>query len=447
MSRYTRHANTFQKADARKLCVRSVLSWPYPDLAGDVVELDGLDFTPHERTCEIDLEHGRTHLKDFPVAWARESLSQPGAPYAVERVYMNLAGDGEPDEYHNVPIGTSYFDPSDRISSQTFALVEQGALPAVSLEFRMVPGCFKALRPSPLEPRYAYQFSKALVDRWTVCAVPVNGGAMHLEDDTVHKSVAVPPTLAKILLDRRVSVGGVFETLHERLYKALAPHAQPRTTTVRVEQKAMEPDDDEMNYGDDGFPAESGTDADLTPEMDADVEGDMGAPAKPTVQAHYDAAQSLLDIVDKAEMDLQSSEHVKGKAFMQKKLEAIKKLAEELKGMGDKIDTELSGKMDDAEAEPDGDEDGEEPSDDDGDAPGDDEADDEGDDDKPFKKADITRDASGVLAKVRPVYKAALLSIQKAVPRRLKSSEVKKAKDGAERKVRSVFDQFKAAIQ
>lgn len=409
------------------MCVRSVLSWPYPDLAGDVVELDGLDFTPHERTCEIDLEHGRTHLKAYPVAWARESLSQPGAPYAVERVFMNLAGPGEEDEFHNVPIGTSYFDPSDRISSQTFALVEQGALPAVSLEFRMVPGCFKALRPSPLEPRYAYQFSKALVDRWTVCAVPVNGGAMHLEDDTVHKSVAVPPTLAKILLDRRVSVGGVFETLHERLYKALAAHAQPRTTTVRVEKAAMEPDDDEMNYGDDGFPAESGTDADLTPEMDTDVEGDMGAPAKPTVQAHYDAAQSILDIIDKAEMDLQSSEHVKGKAFMTKKLEALRKLAEELKGMGDKIDAELSGKMDD-EAGPDGDEDGEEPSDDDGDAPGDDEADDEGDDDKPFKKADISRDASGVLAKVRPVYKAALLSIQKAVPRRLPVSAVEKAK-------------------
>lgn len=204
----------------------------------------------------------------------------------------------------------------------------------------------------------------------------------------------------------------------------------------------MEPDDDDMDYGADGFPAESGTDADLTPEM----EGDMGAPAKPTVQAHYDAAQSLLDIVDKAEMDLQSSEHVKGKAFMQKKLEAIKKLAEELKGMGDKIDAELSGKMDD-EAEPDGDEDGEEPSDDDGDAPGDDEADDEGDDDnKPFKKADISRDASGVLAKVRPVYKAALLSIQKAVPRRLPVSAVEKAKQQKAKRVADVAARLRAKL-
>ena len=55
---------------------------------------------------------------------------------------------------------------------------------------------------------------------------------------------------------------------------------------------------------------------------------------------------------------------------------------------------------------------------------------DEGDDESPLKKA---------LAKVRPVYTQAIKFL-KAQPRRLKASEVKKAKEDAGRKVYSWWD-------
>lgn len=423
VARYTQPGRTWYKADTRALCVRSVLSWPYPDLAGDIVDLDGIDFTPHKSHCEIDLEHARTHLKAYPVAWARESLSKPGAPYAVERVHMNLAGPGEPDEWHTVPIGTSYFDPSDRISSQTFALVEQGLLPAVSGEFRMVPGFYKSLGPSPLEPRSAYRFTKSLWDKWTLCARPVNGGAVHLEDDTIHKAHPVPVGLATILRDRRVSVGGLWEPLHGRLLKALADVVTPgSTTTAHIRWgKAMEPDDDD-DFGalaGDGFPDESGTDADLTPDME---EG-MDAPPANGVSAIYAHVQALEDAADALESDLNNSDNPKLITEVRATLADLRKHSAKLKKLGDKHDAKLQA-VKGGEAEPD-----------------------DADDAEPDAAPDMERDEEGILKAVRPVYRAALLSIKKAQPRRLKASEVKKAKADAGRKVRSVFDEFRATIQ
>lgn len=425
VARYTQPGRTFQKANTHKMCVDSILSWPYPDLAGDIVDLDGIDFTPHQSHCEIDLEHARTHLKAYPVAWARESLSKPGAPYAVERVFMNLAGAGEPDEWHTVPIGTSYFDPKDRISSQTFALVEQGLLPAVSLEFRMIQGFFKARGWSDLENRPSYDFGKVNADKWTLCARPVNGGAMHLEDDTILKAHPVPVGLATILRDRRVSVGGQWEPLHGRLLKALADVVQPSsTTTAHIRWgKAMEPDEDDDfgAMGGDGFPDESGTDADLMPDME---EG-MGAPPANGVSAIYAHVQALEDAADALENDLNNSDNPKLITEVRATLADLRKHSAKLKKLGDKHDAKLQAVKGGA-AEPD-------------DA---DDADSEGDD-----TPDMGRDEEGILKAVRPVYRPALLSIKKAQPRRLKASEVHKAKADAGRKVRSVFDEFRATIQ
>lgn len=421
MSRYTRPARTLYKADTRRLCVQSVLSWPYPDLAGDVVDLDGIDFTPHQSHCEIDLEHARTHLKAYPVAWARESLSKPGAPYAVERVRMDLAGEGEPEEWHTVPIGTSYFDPADRISHQTFALVEQGLLPAVSGEFRMVPNCYKALGPSPLEPRSAYRFTKSLWDKWTLCARPVNGGAMHLDDDTIAKSLTVPDGLAKMLVDRRVSVGGLWEPLHGRLLKALADVVTPsfNRTTVRVEKAAMEPDDDDFGaLGGDGFPDEGGTDADLTPDMDADM-GDGGAPAN-GVTAMLAHADEVMEALERFKSSLESSDNPQLIKDAMKWVADSESSLEKLVSTANKHDAKIQAAKGNGPAPDEGDDeqadDDEEPTEGD-DADGDE---DEGDDDEsPLKKA---------LAKVRPVYTQAI-RVLKAQPRRLKASEVKKAKE------------------
>jgi hypothetical protein len=348
LARYDRPppaAFTKAQADASKLTFRSLLTYPCTDLAGDYVVPAGCDFGPHRADPAIDLEHGRDpYVKGRPVAWARASFEDPGAPYAVEMVRLNFADPGKPDDWHTVPVGTEYFKSADRVSMQVFALREQGILPAASLEFDLVPGCFKAIGWSELERRKAYHFDRVAVRRWTVCARGVNPGALTIGKSLpAERAEQVPPALAKILSDKRVNVGGLAEPLCEVIYKALSARplpdlsagstGPPQRTTVPVE-KAMQQ-------------TQTGTaDADLatSAETGALEDAQSAAPAKPTVQAHYDFAQGLIDLIDMAETQLQASEHLKGKAFLQKKLEQIRALAEDVKAMGDKIDGELAGK-------------------------------------------------------------------------------------------------------
>lgn len=415
-----------RKADTRRLCVESVLTFPTHDLAGDWVVPEGLDFSLHEQDPSIDLEHARTHIKGYPVAWARESLGKPGAPYAVEMVPLNCAGEGEPEEWHTLPVGTSYFDPSDRIGSQTFALVEQGALPAVSLEFQTVPGAYKPLGRSPLENRPAYHFEKASVLKWTLCAVPVNPGALH-----VAKSVSlVPLSLAQVLQDGRVNVGGRWEPLHPVIRKALSgTAAAPSRTTVRVEKAAMEPDDEfDGNMGDMG-------DADLATQDDAmfaDAVDDE--PAHAGVQTLYDLADQLTETCERAKQGAKATENPEIYRALMKLCDKVEALASEAGSHGDKHDAKLmalknggsdAGGDDEEHAEPDGDEgdDPEMPSDNDGDAESD-TGDDDGKKKKPFGKA-----------MRRAVY-------LKAVPRPFKKSEVEAGKS---RKKKAVDDVFAAA--
>jgi hypothetical protein len=228
----TRHAVVRKAvADTRTLSVKAALTFPLYDLAGDWVEPSGCDFSSHRRDPWVDLEHtGRR------VGWARKSLSAAGSPYSVELSTQTL-DDGT---RCTLPFGTTYFDPSDRVSSQVFALVAQDALPGVSLEFRPVPGFCKSLgRRSPLEARDAMRFDRADVVRWTHCATPVNAGAL-----TVVKSLRspVPPELAKVLSDNRVAG----EVLCEPIRKALAAYTTPRKAIVAggfsaVVMKAREP--------------------------------------------------------------------------------------------------------------------------------------------------------------------------------------------------------------
>jgi hypothetical protein len=408
-----------QKACPRTLTVRSVLTFPVHDLAGDWVDPDGLNFKPHEADPSIDLEHARTNIRGYPVAWARASLSEPGAPYALEMVRLNCAGEGEPDEYHTLPVGTNYFDQRDRISTQTFALVEQGALPAVSLEFAPVRGAMESLGRSPLERRDAYRFRRANVVKWTLCAVPVNPGALHVQDDTrgtVAKSLdSVPLSLATVLRDGRVNVGGTWEPLSPIIRKALVPLAPPITrTTVRVE-KAMEPDEmDEFN-GNLG-------DADMGTENDAEFADEMGGDevAHPGVQTMYQAADGVNDLIAMLEDAAQKTESAalfKDKKKFIAKLESLKK---EMKGTADKHDTNLMAMKggeqppmpDDAEVDP-------EAVDTDTEIA-------EGDDGEPVE--DTFGKAVRVFKDVRPVYKKALALVRKAKPRTFRESEIKKAK-------------------
>lgn len=385
LARYDRPPPTALKkaigANTSNLTFASLLTYPLKDLAGDYVHPSGGDFTPHHADPCIDLEHRRhPTVKGMPVAWARESLDEPGAPYSVKMVPLDFDALGT----HTVPIGTEYYDKSCRVSMQVFAMREQGALPASSLEFSPLPGFQKSIGWSNLEGREAYEFSRYSVHRWTVCERGVNPGALVLEK-SLRSHRQVPTACAKILADKRVNVAGSWEPLHERILKALLPAGSQDTkgTTVRVENKAMDyeqPDDAQLD-------TQNETQVD-----EATPEGDAGPPAKPTVQAHYDFAQGLLDLIDQAESQLESSEHLKGKQFLTKKLEQIRGLAEDIKASGDKIDGELSGNKsdapeDDSDSEPVGDE--------------------------------IETDDDGVMKGIRPVYRKAI--------KRFKLADVQKA--------------------
>lgn len=195
--------------------VRAVLTAPVPDLAGDIVRPEGLDFRAHEADPWIDLEHGRTAAGRRPVGWARKSLHRPGAPYAVEWADLDVPGVG----LCRLPVGTTYFDRDDPLQRQVYELVRRDALPGVSLEFLPLEQLPIAER-SPLEPRPAYEFRKAQVLRWTHCAEPVCPEAL-----TVTKSV--PPGLeviAKAVRDRRLGD----EPLHPYLHTVLKTHLETR---------------------------------------------------------------------------------------------------------------------------------------------------------------------------------------------------------------------------
>jgi hypothetical protein len=390
-----RPPRSFQKSrvNTSALTCRSLLTYPCVDLAGDYVRGDGCDFSAHKLDPSIDLEHGRhPHVKGMPVCWARESLSKPGSPYAVEMVRLNFADDGKPADYHTVPVGTEHYDKSCPVSMQVFAMREDGSLPASSLEFKAVPGCYKSLGRSPLEPRNAYDFLRADVIRWTVCAQGVNPGALLVE-----KSLRqVPPGLGRILTDRRVNVGGRWEPLHGAILKALLPYAPAANrTTVRVEQKAMFEEEDAM--------ADMGTADEMTPEVEVETDAAVedvtneDMPASNGVSALYAHSQGLLDLCEQLDADLENTDSAELYKEGKKLCDMAKALAEKVKAAGDKHDSKLAALKGGAE-----------------DAMADDETDDE-------PEPDMETDGDGVLKAVRGVYRKALV-------KRFREADLKPAK-------------------
>lgn len=330
--------------------VRAVLTVPVPDLAGDIVRETGLDFARHAADPWVDLEHGFDPVaKRLPVGWARKSLSQPGAAYALEWAELPVPGVGKA----KLPISTTYFDRDDPLQRQTYHLVKSGALPGVSLEFLPVQGFAKSLGRSPLENRDAYDFGKAEVLRYTHCVEPVCPTAQ-----VVLKSL--PPELeplAKFLRDERIEN----EAAHPYILKSLARF---KSTTTFVAVKAMsDPANDTTTIYD--------------PEPD-----DGESPAKPTAMAHYNFAQCIVNAIEQAKEDLKSSEHVKGRRFLLAKLEKMAAEADAIKAMGDKLDAET------------GDSEATEPTDDEANA------------------ADTTTEDDGTFKAVRKPYKAVLKAVR-----------------------------------
>jgi hypothetical protein len=374
-------------ADTSALTWTTVLTTPIVDKAGDYVEPEGGDYSPHMADGGvIDLEHRRhPHFKSLPIASAYDSLWEPGGKYCVWLKALNFAPDGEPDDVHTVPIGREHYDRNLRHSMQAFAMREQGALPGSSLEFEPDWAFCKSLGRSPLENRDAYNFGKYRVHRWTACAIPVNDGAL------VGKAIPSEqvPHEHRIFTDRRILVGANYEPLCPLILKAFALDDPRRTkrTTVRVETKAMPkpapaPVEDDEEETDDVVPdvADTGDDdADLTTAND-DAAGDDGGMPSNGVSAFYKHAETLEMLLDELEQDLEATDSPNLYTDGQKLVAEGRAFAAKVKGSGDKHDAKnqaVRGK-------------GSEPPDEDVDP----------------KTVDMSKDDDGVFKSIRRVYKA-----------------------------------------
>jgi hypothetical protein len=211
------------KADGRRLTVTACLTYPVIDAAGDLVHPDGLEFGEHAANPWVDLEHNGEKVGSCwdPVKKA----------YGVSLHEVKLDNGNR----EKLPFSTTWFDPSDRLEAQTFAIAERGGLPGVSLEFRPIPGLFKSLGHKAHVPRSypqdAAEFYRVQVVRYTHCAVPVCDGAQVVDGGVIRKAM---PALLSIL--SRGKIGN--EPLHPSIQKALGVYLT-RPTMYRV-GKAMD---------------------------------------------------------------------------------------------------------------------------------------------------------------------------------------------------------------
>lgn len=335
----------FRKSvDESKLTITEVLTQPEFDKAGDYVHPDGGNFAPHEQSPWIGLEHYRWDkaqrdwvypdeptASDDPVvvAWARDSRHEPGGRYSVRMADLTLKG-----KKVSLPVATSYFDPSDKLSMQVFRMVQEDTLPGVSMEFRpaaprldsgRVLKSYRTLGPSPLENRPALEVFRWDLHGFVHCRVPVNDGAMTTAPDRLIKAVQVG------------KVGS--EPMHPMLLKsmsAVVPSRRYFAVTDTIKKADMLPDENlaATSVYDDASPAEGS-------QTEPEDAGEF-----PTADALYTLAQALADAAGAATSA--RGEHKKGKRALKKLAEKMEALAQEAVATAENVEQDLS---DDEDAE------------------------------------------------------------------------------------------------
>jgi hypothetical protein len=317
---------TIQKAyvDAANMCVQSVLTYPVHDLAGDFVAPTGGDYSSHEADCWNDLEHN-----GLVVCWARESLHEDGAPYSV--VLKSLMVDGKPTQ---LPVGTSYFDPHDRLSTQVFSLIERDLIPGVSLEFKAsqthAPRILKAVCPlDSTRPSLHFDHWRAM--RWTHCVTPVNPGAMTLKK-------AIDPKLEPLVaLLQTKKIGS--ESLHPSIFKSLSRYLPEANKSAVHLDKAMPTNTPDSTY-DQPLDADANAPA---PENDDGGTDEATQKSTPTAQAAYDASQMLKDLCGHIKESVADGEHVQGRKALMSICDMIDKTAEKCVEIGDRVAKDVKG--------------------------------------------------------------------------------------------------------
>lgn len=319
--------------------VQAVLTWPCPDIEGDVVDPAGCDFAPFEATGRV-------------VDWTH---TIPVGRGTVRKAVI----DG-----HTVPVGTTTFFASDadvhgidlsrrdhlgRFSGRKYTvaecrraaddvrqLVEADEATGVSLEFTLKKGHFRKLADTGPAGRPPLHVSRCDVHRYAHAYTPVNPNARTLLPERFGKAIRLAET-------GRLPGGAplsphVLDTL--RIFKAF-----PRSPLVvggwvggdDARRKAM---DDEAALMD-------------APPTDEPLPADDAPDTTPTAQAAYTLAQGLSDLATAVSDLLTKGEHVKGRKAVKKLLAKLDGLAAEAAAAAEMVEADTADP--DAD-EPDGDE-------------------------------------------------------------------------------------------
>ena len=319
--------------------VQAVLTWPCPDIEGDVVDPAGCDFAPFEATGRV-------------VDWTH---TIPVGRGSVRKAVI----DG-----HTVPVGTTTFFASDsdvhgidlsrrdhlgRFSGRRYTvaecrkaaddvrqLVEADEATGVSLEFTLRKGYFRRLADTGPAGRPPLHVSRCDVHRYAHAYTPVNPNARTLLPERLEKAVRLAET-------GRLPGGAplsphVLDTL--RIFKAF-----PRSPLVvggwvggdDARRKAM----DETALMD-------------APPADEPMPAEDGGDTTPTAQAAYTLAQGLSDLSAAVSDLLTKGEHVKGRKAVKKLLAKLDGLAAEASAAAEMVEADTADGDDGPE--PDGDE-------------------------------------------------------------------------------------------
>jgi len=289
------------KADPSALTATALLTSPEIDYEGDWVQPDGGVWEPdlYVRTgVPVDRAHG-------------EKIGRG----TVEMMKKSFDG-----KEWIVPIGTTYFTKGNRLSEQTFRLVNDDIMTGVSLEFRPLVAKSMGHRAA-LSNRDAMRYDRWHAYGWAHDIQPINANARTLLPEVEQKALVRIEKAIKIAESGRYGS----EYQHPLIVKSFSALV-PKPKYVRVE-KAM--------------------DETLAPEgMIGDAPDMGGSDTYPTAAAAFDFAQAISDACDAAEAGIGNGEHVKGIGKLRKLIEDVRSYADDSSAIGEMVEADLDGKMD-----------------------------------------------------------------------------------------------------
>lgn len=331
---YRSYSGRLYQTPANSGPVRSILTYPLTDYAGDYVRPDGGDWSEYPSNPLVNWTH-ETPIGRGSVTHKSLKLNNETTTVAVgETQFFQKAADLKGIDLTRRETGT--YRPIGRYSErecletaeQVERLVRDDIATGVSVEFKAID--YRELpQRSVLENRNCRH-----VERWKALAYahamqPVNAGARTL----LTAAPEVQEKAARILSINRIN-GQAIQPVILKALQSIAPRASTRTT-VRIENKAM----DELS--------------DMPPTQDSVAQDEEipGAPTDgptPAVRTLLDGAQMLLDLGEQLTQSISQSEHKKARKYVAKIIEELTATAEEMNGMAEKVKAEL----DDEPAEP-----------------------------------------------------------------------------------------------